>query len=215
MLSAPPRPPADPEALIPEARERQRRRQLIIAAAIAVTAGLGLAVYALFGGLGRKDTTHGSPLAGVPLCRSSQLSAFPFAEGMGTGGLEVQYQLVNRSGSPCALPAGLPTVAFALNGKTIPTAQRLVPPPYTAFGKRAGRVLEPGRKAHYYYLVVFSDRCNPERVPGPRGTATVSVQFRNGLLLSASEATPENNGYPFVPACSGRNIGVSPLLRYG
>jgi hypothetical protein len=212
-MLAPPKPPPDPEALIPEARERQRRRQLVIAAAIAVTAGLGLAVYAPFGGLGQKRAVDGSPGAGVPLCRGSQLSALPYATAMGAGPLEVQYQLVNRSGSSCALPADLPTVAFAVNGKTVPTTQHLYPRPYTGFGPRAGRVLAPGRSD--YYLVVFGNLCHPERIPGPRGTATVSLRFGDGLLLSATETTPENNGFPIVPACSGRNVAVSPLLRYG
>jgi hypothetical protein len=51
-IDAPPRPPAqdDPDALIPEARERQLRRRRLAAATIAVATAIGLGIYALVSG---------------------------------------------------------------------------------------------------------------------------------------------------------------------
>jgi hypothetical protein len=52
VIDSPPRTPAqdDPEALIPEARERQQRRWLIGGASVAVVVALGLLIVAIAGG---------------------------------------------------------------------------------------------------------------------------------------------------------------------
>ena len=104
-MLAPPRPPADPEALIPEARERQRRRQMVLAAAIAVAAGLGIAVYALVGGLGPKSTTNSSPRAGAPLCRSSQLAASE-SSGASAGSVLDEVIVANTGEEHARFPVG-------------------------------------------------------------------------------------------------------------
>ena len=76
-MIAPPKPQEheELEALIKEARERQLRRRLLGAAAVAIAAALALAVYAAtIGSDGQSGVTGGSPAGGAPLCRSSQLS---------------------------------------------------------------------------------------------------------------------------------------------
>jgi hypothetical protein len=215
-MLAPPRPPADPEALIPEARDRQRRRQLIVATGVATAAGLVLLVHALLAGSGAKGTAAGSAGANAPACRASQLSFSANGVAMGMNGLEVQWHITDTGGRACALPAALPTAAFTLpGGKTIPITQEPVPAsyddfgPHTNFGRRAGRIFEPGRK--YFYVLFFNDLspsgyCNPTS-----RSVTVSLRYSDGLLLSVPE-TPQEANAPMMP-CSGRSIWVSPLLR--
>src|SRR3954454_24111918 len=79
-IDSPPRPPSQDEldALIPEARNRHRRRQLLSAVAIAVAAALALSVYAVAAGggfLGTIGYTLG--LTAAPTCHSSQLRTEP------------------------------------------------------------------------------------------------------------------------------------------
>ena len=79
-MIAPPKPPPhdDLEALIKEARERQLRRRLLGAAGVAIVAALGLGVYAIAiaGTQPATNIAHDEEdPAGVPLCRSGQLSA--------------------------------------------------------------------------------------------------------------------------------------------
>src|SRR4051812_44353023 len=69
IVSSPPRPPAqdDPEALIPEARERQRRRRLLALATVAVAVALGLGIYGAATGGGPLGAARGSlGLGGTP-----------------------------------------------------------------------------------------------------------------------------------------------------
>lgn len=211
-MLAPPKPPhEEPEALIPEARERQRRRRLLVAASVASVAGLVLLVHALFAGPGANGTSAGSAGVSAPACRSSQLSFSAFSLGMGMNGLETQMRLTDTGSRACALPAGLPTATVTLNGKPLPARQRLMAPPYDLFGRRAERILEPGRK--YYYVLVFGNvGCHRDTAAyQPTGNATAALRFSDGLRLSAQETTPENNGYPIVPLCG--EFALSPLLR--
>src|SRR6476659_5027173 len=87
-MIAPPRPPAhdELELLIKEARERQLRRRLLGAAGLALTAALGLSIYAFVIG-GKVDHVAQLPGKGgrtaAPLCRTSQLSATAGLNGAG------------------------------------------------------------------------------------------------------------------------------------
>src|SRR5690348_4211161 len=71
-MIAPPRPPShdELEALIKEARARQLRRRLLVAAGFAIAAALGLSIYASLGGsAGRTATAAGSrPAAAAAAC---------------------------------------------------------------------------------------------------------------------------------------------------
>jgi photosystem II stability/assembly factor-like uncharacterized protein len=85
-MQAPPKlPPADDrEALIREARSRQRRRQLLFAAGAAVAAAVGLSLWAAIPG--RDDHAHGGGGGGASASRGSgNAGRVPIAE-VGTSG---------------------------------------------------------------------------------------------------------------------------------
>ena len=211
-----PRKPASPDeldALIKEAHARQLRRRLIGAAGAAVVAALGLSAYALaIGDGGHATPTGGSAGGGAPSCRTSQLATSAEGgpgDGWGKAGVFVQF--VDTSGQACVLPTGVPTVTFALRGKTAPMEQQTLTPPYSAFGPRAGRGLVPGRKV--MYVLEWRAVCPGPVVSEAKGTAVVMLRFRSGLRIAAPETTPE--GFPIIPGCGGKptTVGVTPLLR--
>ena len=84
-IDSPPRPPSQDEldALIREARERQLRRRLLGAAAIAITAAASLGIYAVFSGGSSHPTAGASdsglattcPLSTLPLSLQTQRTA--------------------------------------------------------------------------------------------------------------------------------------------
>lgn len=215
-MIAPPRPPQDdPELLIKEAQARRRRRHLRIAAGVAVAAALGLGIYAITGGGDNRSATDGSPASSVPACRASQLATT--AEG-GPGESPMQdaaaIQLVDRSSQACVLPSGIPTVTFALRGKTLRTGERTMQPPYRELGIRASHVLAPGRKVTYFLHWRFCWRPSAEPTRGE--SATVILRFGSGLRFVLPEGTPEN--IPIVPDCAKeagppQTLLVTPLLR--
>jgi hypothetical protein len=181
-MIAPPRPPSPgkPEALIPEARDRQRRRRLLGAAGVAVVAGVALGAYAVAGGFDQSRTAR-APVGGVPLCRSAQLSTVPLGFGMApgdVGGLGVK----NVSASSCALP-GTPRVAAYADGTRLPVRQ--LPPNVSVPDNREPRVqvLPPGKRAG----LVFRYWC---RSPNWNARATLSYSFGGGLVLSQKSALP-------------------------
>ena len=71
-MIAPPKPPSHDEldALIKEARERQLRRRLVGAAAVAIAAGVSLAVWAALPGGSKPTTTKQGSSGGVPVTES-------------------------------------------------------------------------------------------------------------------------------------------------
>jgi hypothetical protein len=136
---------------------------------------------------------------------------------MGMNRLEVQWYLADTGSRACALPAGLPNAAFTLpDGKPIPITQGPVPSsyddfgPHTAFGRRAGRILEPGKKD--FYILFFSDLVPGGNCRPTSRRVTVSLRYSGGLRLSVPE-TPQETNAPMMP-CSGGDIWVSPLLRW-
>jgi len=205
-MIAPPRPPADPEALIPEARERQRRRQLIVAAAVVVTAGLGLAVYAVVGGLGQNETTDGSPRAGVPSCRSSRLSG-SFTPGGGAGTILGAMLIRNTGRTACALPVTQPAVHVTFRNKPLTTTEKPWPAA-ESFG-RSARVLAPGAAA--YLEIGWSDACQRLTTSAPQGgDAGFVVRFADGLRLAVPETPPDRS--VVVPGCNGAAMQPTPSL---
>lgn len=148
----------------------------------------------------------------APACRPSQLSFSAFTLGMGMNGLETQAYIADTGSRACALPAGLPTATFIVRGQPVLTRQSLMPPPYSAFGPRAERILKPEHK--YYYVLIFGNLCPrgiaSGRVPSSART-TVALRFSDGLRVSAQSTTSEHNG-PIVPECGG--FALSPLLRW-
>lgn len=202
-MIAPPRPPQQdqPEALIPEARERHRRRQLLAVAGIAVAAGLGLALYALLGGFGAARTA-GKPggSAGVPACRPAQLSALPIAFSLipgdtaDVGGLDFR----NVGSAACSLP-GAPRVSVYLHGRRVPVRQ--LPANRSLPNSRGPRVhvLAPGKHA----FVVFRYWC---RSPNFDTRATLRYDFGGGLVLTQKAALPAC-GAPSIVRVAGPLAG--------
>lgn len=122
---APPEPPRpeDLEALIREARARQRRRWTIGAVAVATVAAIGLAVWAVVPGSGKPRHARASrpPVgAAVPACRTAGLSiSFPLAFAA-TGHEGGWLRFANTGRQPCLL-AGWPSVRVVeRNGTTLP-----------------------------------------------------------------------------------------------
>ena len=196
-MLAPPRPPQDDtQALMKEARERQLRRRLLGAAGIAVAAAIDLGIYALTISGGSAKTTDGEAggRAGVPLCRSSQLSSLPigFPTPSGdVGGLEFR----NVGSVACSLP-GTPRVAAYLHGRRLPLRQL---PADASVPNRHGpivHVLAPGKRA--YVVFSWSNWCEPH----PYAHPPLRYSFGGGLVLS--QTSPE-------PACVAP--GSSSILR--
>lgn len=174
---APPEPPShdELEALIPEARERQRRRRLFAAVGVAIGAALGLGIFALAGGFGHSGTSGdaGAP-GGAPLCRSSQLSSVPLGFGMApgdVGGLDIK----NVGSVSCSLPR-TPRVAVYFGGKRLPVRQLPANGSVPDYRDPIVHVVAPGKRA----AVVFrwSNWCR-----SPRAQATLRYFFGGGLVL--------------------------------
>jgi hypothetical protein len=214
-MLAPPKPPArnELELLIKEARARRRRRHLLAAAGVAFATALGLGIYALATGSGEKSATSGSVRGGAPPCRAQDLATTAEAgAGEGAGNAGASVQILDTAGHSCLLPAGRPVLMFTLDGKSAPTAERTMAPPYGQFGHRASRLLVPGRKV--VYMSNWSATC-PGPVPAVTRSdrADVTLRFGNGLRIAAPESTPEN--IPIVPGCEAEppTVFVTPLLR--
>jgi hypothetical protein len=148
-MIAPPKPPAQDELelLIREARERQLRRRLLGAAAVAIAAALGLGAYAIaIGG----NFSEGQPRVqggrgSVTFCRSSQLAMSIGGQGateMVLGGALI----TNTGGAACALPAVRPVVRITWQGKPMQVRQP-VPKPGEVQSGTPAHVLAPGAKA--------------------------------------------------------------------
>jgi uncharacterized protein DUF4232 len=213
-MIAPPRPPShdELEALIKEARARQLRRRLVGAASIAIAAAVGLSVYTLTTGGGRRATIAISPVQ-APTCRASQLSTsfgLGGATGLALGGLLIG----NTAGRSCSLPPGRPIVHVILRGRTLPAKERSWGSDQQ-FGPRAGHILRPGTRV--FFEIGWRGWCpNPAAAPESRH-ATLLLKFRGGLSLAVPETPPER--VVSLPGCGEAVhptpwIRVSDLLRY-
>jgi Domain of unknown function (DUF4232) len=204
-MVAPPKPPAHDnlEALIREARERQLRRRLVGAAAVAVAAALGLGIYALTTDGGRQSATASGPATGpAPLCRSAQLSGsagFQGATQSMLGGITLQ----NTSAGTCSLPSARPLVSISWHGERLRTKEGANPnaPPWPR-----ARVLAPGAKAGVYFQWWSCGGSGPKAAVRP----TFTLRFGHGLLVTArsEDVTPA-----FCGGLGGqRLLGVSKTL---
>jgi uncharacterized protein DUF4232 len=211
-IDSPPKPPSpdELEALIREARDRQRRRQLLGAAAVAVAAAIGISLYSVMGGKTSTPVGRSAPADRLPLCRSSQLSTSAGLSGA-AGTALIPTFITNTSSTACALPTGRPVVRITFRGKALPTRETSWGPD-VQFGPRAGRVLEAGRKV--YVEVGWRDFCpRPAQAP-TTGRVMLTLLFRGGLQVAAPETTPE--AVPGVPGCGEVHqpgLAVSPPLR--
>lgn len=209
-MIAPPKPPAQDELelLIKEARERQVRRRLVGAATVAVTAAVGLAIYALTignpAGGGPAPARAGS--AAVPLCRSPQLSGSSFFQGA-TQTMLGGVTLRNTSGVACSLPDTRPAARISWDGQWLPTREVPMATPAPSIMSPA-HVLGPGQQATVYW------RWWSCGGPGPRAAVRPGFQltFGHGLVVTAisTQTTPS-----FCGGLGGtRNLDVSrPLIE--
>jgi hypothetical protein len=189
-MIAPPKPPApdELELLIKEARERQVRRRLVGAATVAVTAAVGLAIYALTTG----NPAGGGPVparvgsAAAPLCRSPQLSGSSFFQ---------------------PPPHPPPAARISWDGQWLPTREVPMATPAPSIMSPA-HVLGPGQQATVYW------RWWSCGGPGPRAAVRPGFQltFGHGLVVTAvsTQTTPA-----FCGGLGGtRNLDVSrPLME--
>jgi hypothetical protein len=196
-MIAPPKPPShdELEALIKEARERQARRRLLVAAGLAIAAALGLGAYAftIGGGVSNVAQPRGSvSRAGAPLCRSPQLVAsvgFQASTQMLVGGAEVK----NVSGSVCLLPRGWPSMRLLLHGKPLVVRQKPNPPAHgVAPQTPSARVLAPGARAGIE--MQWGNVCSVPHMPVSHGgiplvadKVTFVIRFGSSLAVAATE----------------------------
>jgi hypothetical protein len=198
-MIAPPRPPSrdELEALIKEARARQLRRRLLGAAGVAITAALGLSIYAVVGSgsvtnLAQPAARGGS--ATGPVCRASQLSVSAALQGA-TQSLAGGATITNTGGSTCSLPRLRPVVRISLHGKTLRLSER--PFPYRVSpGRPVLHVLMPHE--HAAIFIQWWNWC------GKTGAATMALRFGRGLTVKAPERLGE-------PTCIGTGAGLSRL----
>lgn len=205
MIAPPKAPPTDElEALIREARERQWRRRLLLAAGAAIALALGLGLYLLTTSGGGPSATGGPGApAGLPLCRSSQISVGrgnPI--GVVSFGPTDWLTLTNKSGATCSLStAGAPTVRITWHGRLLPTReeQRVTLHPGAWQPLRTVRVLRPGGKAGITYL--WLNWCGPPHSDRPMMTA--HLRFDRALSIS----------FPIGPRPSCRSRGAPSVVE--
>lgn len=127
MLAPPPAPQPDVlEALIREARERQLRRRLLGAAAVAIAAAIGLSAYGLVVGGSAPQTGLARAGTPPPLCRASQLTAsfgWQGATQSMLGGVTVE----NTGETACSLPLARPKLTLYWNGRPLQVQERKWP----------------------------------------------------------------------------------------
>jgi hypothetical protein len=192
-MLAPPRPPAheELEALIREARARQRHRRLGVVAMIALLAGATLGVGAIFMHIGStvpKAIRGGPPLGSLrSRCRASQLGLSVGGGGVAAGTAGTRFEFANRSSTPCVL-SGWPSFRLVLrDGRQVtPRPHDLIADAYyVRHPPRLPRVqLRPGAKVSWDVNAAdgtgLNRACRWSRAvlvapPGARGQLTVKA----------------------------------------
>jgi Protein of unknown function (DUF4232) len=158
-MLAPPRPPAheESEALIREARARQRKRWLAAAALLALAAGTAMAVSAVLPASHRRPTNAANgPLAAASArpCRAGQLRlGKPSFDGAYTAHVVDNLTFTNASSRRCSL-RGWPTIEAVLPGdRTVPArAGRVRNATSSAAVPTRTIVLAPGAAASFHAI---------------------------------------------------------------
>jgi hypothetical protein len=152
-------PPHDElEALIREARARQRRRWVVGASVAAASAAVVVGIYAIVGGHGSAaGQGHGRrrPLTSLPRCGPAQLRVAERGDGAYTGHSVIDFSLGNLSTTPCTL-RGRPRVQLVMRGGRLRAGdvyrlrnvhRGVTVPPRTV-------VLRPGGAASFLVVVI-------------------------------------------------------------
>lgn len=195
-VDSPPRPADqdDPEALIPEARDRQRRRRRVGAVMIALAAALGLAINAIVSG-GGVLTTIGDSLglgSGPPACRSTQLRTGHFAPGVPAVFNQVSLLgvgitvVTNASRTACSLPA--PEVSIFSHGQKLGVRQIHGPAFRIGPDAPAAHVLQAGKSAQIDFT--WRNWCGSPTLYGTRELKTVRLRIGGALTVSGKLRKP-------------------------
>lgn len=196
MIDSPPRQPGqdEPEALIPEARERQRRRWLIGATVVALSAALALAIDSITSGVATSPKGHRSPapVAGAPPCRAMQLKTMRLAPGLPAVFNQVSLLgvgitvVTNPSHAACSIPA--PEVSIFSHGRKLGVQQ--VDGLAFRIGPKAPpvHVLRPGKSAQVD--LTWRNWCGSPTLHGTRELKTVRIRFGSALTVAGKVRKP-------------------------
>jgi hypothetical protein len=208
-MIAPPKPPShdELEALIKEARARQRRRRLLGAAGIATAAAAVLGAYALTAGPtprmsatpgGQGRATTGCDVAGGWRLRIDGLWSEP------TGQDTVPLAVTRTGGQPCTLD-GYPTVVL-LNGQGQPLAFEYSHHDQVVTSHSPRVVHVDGRGSAFFMFNKY--RCDIRAQSGARWVR-VRLPGVSGWLVTQLR----NRSIDFCPAePPSRTVAVSPLV---
>jgi Protein of unknown function (DUF4232) len=207
------RPPASSdqnelEALIREARARQRRRWMGTAALVASVAGTAVGIHALLAGLGaptRSGQDGPRPLASVPRCNTEQLRASWRFNGAYTSHSITSFALTNISNARCTL-RGWPRLQLVMRNDRVKPGHV-----YRDHNSRSGFastvpvqavLLKPGGAASFNVVVV-------DQVGRAGPIEKTFCAWSRGLLVTPPGArTPLHVRY----SLSDCGLGVSPVV---
>ncbi len=178
VIAPPPRPRTqdDPEALIPEARQRQRRRWLVGGASVVAAVALAVLISALTRGHSRLGSTRGPlGLGGAPNCKPAVLIAEFSFEGAGFFGEQAGGLLVkNQGNSSCSVPVR-PQVSLQWNGHDLAGLRESPRVDYRPDpAQHLTQTLRPGQWA--FAPLHWSDWCKPR--PWNRGASSLTLSLR-------------------------------------
>ena len=211
-MIAPPRPPShdELEALIKEARARQLRRRLLVAAGFAIAAALGLSIYASLGGsAGRTVTAAGSrPAAAAAACgvaggwRLELDGLWSEPTGQHTAPLAI-----TRTGASACTLSGYPTVSL-LDARRHMLSFRYSHRGDLVVDARKPRPVHVGSHGSAYFLL-NKYRCDVRSLSAARWLRVALPGVRGSLVLRLPH-------YPILDYCPAeppsRTVAVSPIV---
>lgn len=183
------KPSLDAEALIREARARQRRRRRWITAAVTVAllgAGLGVGLGTQGGSPSRSPSRHPTAVAPAP-CQATQLSATGARQGGGLGSAAGTIVFTDTSTSPCTLQ-GVPSLQL------LDATGRILATPSGGQPSISAARLSPGSSHTASLIVYWFNWCGS--APGPL-TMRITLSSGGGTILA-----PFNGPPAYVPLCT-------------
>lgn len=204
LMDSPSRPPTQDEleALIREARQRQLRRRLGVAAVVALAAGAALGIYSVLAsgsvasGSGRPPSLTGSD------CRMANFAVKEIPISNPTGLDRIGLQVTNR-GAGCRL-GGYPVLRFSDAEGTIPFLFRYLGKP---------RLITVSER-HSIFSIFSKFRCD---IGVTRSTIKTTLGLPNDPNAAATFASPLGGPSICKPGISaeGRWVTVTPFQSLG